>query len=264
MSSHAALAARIAAAMAFALMAAIAAVSAPAWALLMLAAAGAGVSFARSAGDSFVSMGRINAGALAAGVMAVAASAVAGGLPGALVALLIWRLAAEALATDMMLCDLARRHVPAALDGGFVRAIHLAAAPAIAAAIVFGWHGGRIFGVETLALPMEAAVVIIAIASVALLDWTIRRLADWRIGVASRALTLHVGAHHVLFLAISLFAADGAALVIGLLAWRIMRFAPPLPAPLTASLTPTVRALRPRPVRRAAQATTQAARVVAR
>jgi hypothetical protein len=86
-----------------------------------------------------------------------------------------------------------------------------------------------VFGQSAFVLPLEAVIAIGAAGGVALLDWAIRRLADWRLGAASKAQILHVGAHHVLFLLIGVCASDGAALIAGLAVWRILRHAPALP-----------------------------------
>lgn len=247
MSFHTALAARIAAALAFAVMVAFAAVAAPAWALMLTAVAAAGVCMAapcvtqRNAPHALVRHWR--SGAIGAAL--VAAVGLTLGLTAGLAAFVVWRAVAEAFAAETMLRDLARRLPPEALERGPMRALQLAAGPIFALAMVFGVHGGVVFGQTLGAIPLIAAVIIAAMAVVVMLDWGIRRLAEWRMGVASRALALHVGAHHLVFVCLGLVGADGAAVVLGLAAWRILRFAPPLPG-LDAAL-PAVR----RPMRAA-------------
>lgn len=232
-----ALAARIAAALAFALTAAFAAIAAPSWALVLIAVASVGVCLAHSAQTPSGQPGRGLLG-LAGGIGVICAGFLAGGLAIGLALLAVWRAMAETLATESMLRDIARRATPARLDRGRARALHLAAAPAVALALLFSVHGGKVFGQSAFVLPIEAAIVIGAVGVVALLDWLIRRLADWRLGAASKALTLHVGAHHALFLIIGTFASDGAALIAGLIAWRILRHAPALPGLAVAAAGP--------------------------
>lgn len=260
MSLDAALAARIVAALAFALVAAASAVAAPAWALVLLAVAGAGVFLARPGHDAqnavtfdSSAVGFCIGLVLTAGMMGLFGAA------GGLAALVIWRAGAEAAATEQMLRDIARMNRPDTLDRGLVRTAHLLAGPMIALGLFFSVHGGAVFGQATFTLPLEISGAVIGLGCVGLIDWTIRRLADWRMGTASRALTLHVGAHHVLFLALGAFSTDGAAMIAGLLAWRILRFAPPLPG------LPTIAQKKrsPRPYRKPGARAVQA-RVVAR
>lgn len=252
MSFDAALAARIAAALAFALVAAVSAIAAPAWALVLLAVAGAGVCLARPNTETPL---RASFGADAIGFclgLVVTASAMGVfGLAGGLAALVIWRACAEAPATEGMLRDLARMGPVDVMDRGVVRTAHLLAAPMAALGLLFGLHGGIVFGQATFTLPIEISGALIGVGCVGLIDWIIRRLADWRMGTASRALTLHVGAHHLVFLALGALATDGAALIAGLIAWRILRFAPPLPG------LPTLTG-KPRPARPYRKATARA------
>ncbi len=239
MSFHAALTLRIAAALAFALTVAFATITEPAWALVLTAVAAGGVCMAApclsqsgAGGGSFgaaphAAFRHWRSGAL--GLALVIITALALGPVLGLAALVVWRAAAEAFATETLLRDLARRLPPESLERGPMRAVQLAAGPAFALALLFGVHGGAVFGQSAGAIPPLATVVIAGIAAVVMLDWAIRRLAEWRIGTASRAISLHVGAHHVLFVCLGVMGTDGAALVLGLAAWRILRFAPPLP-----------------------------------
>jgi hypothetical protein len=227
-SLEAPLVARIAAALAFATAVATAAVANPAMALMLLAIAAGGVILSQT--PTTVSRG-FGAGALGfgCGIGAVGAVYAVFGLAAGLTALVIWRAFAEAFAAESHLRHLARRGAGDPVDRGWVRLWHLSAGPIFALALVFGLHGGAVFGIVIGSVPMSMTIVLIAAACVALLDWAIRRLADWRLGIAGRAIALHVGGHHAMFFTIALVASDAAALLAGLTAWRILRFAPPLP-----------------------------------
>lgn len=228
MSFHQALAARIGAAWMFAMATAFAAIAAPAWALVLIVVAGAGVCLASRRADSLEQDIKRWVGVVT-GVLAVGLAWLTMGGAGGLTALVVWRVVAEALATETQLQALARRLPPNTMDRGFARACHLAAGPVLALALMFGVHQATVFGHTGLILPPLWTAALLTLAGVALMDWLVRRLVDWRLGMASRALTLHVGGHHLVFLAIGLGGADAAALVLGLLAWRILRSAPPLP-----------------------------------
>jgi hypothetical protein len=72
------------------------------------------------------------------------------------------------------------------------------------------------------------------LAGVAFFDWALRRAADWRLGELAIAQTLHLLAHHGLFLLAFGLTLDVSAGLVALIAWRLTHALPTRQASFTA------------------------------
>jgi hypothetical protein len=75
-------------------------------------------------------------------------------------------------------------------------------------------------------VPIWVPIVTGCLAAGALFDWLLRRAADWRLGELSVAPTLHMLAHHAVFLLAFGGAFDLSAGIVALTAWRLAHAAP--------------------------------------
>lgn len=70
-------------------------------------------------------------------------------------------------------------------------------------------------------LPLWIPIACGALAAIALLDWALRLLAEWRLGTLELAPAAHEFAHHAIFLLAYAAAQDVSAGLIALIAWRL-------------------------------------------
>lgn len=82
--------------------------------------------------------------------------------------------------------------------------------------------------------PAWAPLIAGAAAGIALFDWALRRAADLRLGELARAQTLHLLAHHGLFLLAFGLSLDVSAGLIAVIAWRLAHARPTSQLSLTA------------------------------
>jgi hypothetical protein len=75
-------------------------------------------------------------------------------------------------------------------------------------------------------VPLWAPLLAGAIAAGAFFDWGLRRAADWRLGELASGPALHLLAHHALFLLGFGLTLDVSAGIVALMAWRLAHAAP--------------------------------------
>lgn len=75
-------------------------------------------------------------------------------------------------------------------------------------------------------VPVWLPIIVGSVALIVTADWLLRRAADWRLGEVAVAPTVHMLAHHALFLLAFGAMFDLSAGVVALAAWRLVHAAP--------------------------------------
>lgn len=208
------------AAFAIALGAGALALAAPPAALLVLAALAANAMMHADAS-------RFSLAALAGPAFAALIVGAFVGLPGAIGVVFAWRLIADAHWS----VEQARRLAAAAGRPGEATRdalIHAWATPLYGLALVAYTAPHMVAGLplDLPHVPALAPMLIGFIAAASVFDWALRRAADWRLGELAAAPTLHLGAHHAVFLLAFGLGLDVSAGIVALLAWRLAHAAP--------------------------------------
>lgn len=159
------------------------------------------------------------------------------GLDGAIGALFVWRMFAD---TRWSVGEAARLALQAGRPAEASRnaLIHAWFTPLFGVALVAYTAPHMIAGLP-LDLPHVPAWVVIAsliLAAGGILDWALRRAADWRLGELAVAPATHILTHHIVFIAAFGLMPDVSAGIVTMMAWRLAHAAPfKLPEAQTAS-----------------------------
>ncbi|MBL8548516.1 MAG: hypothetical protein JNJ73_00920 [Hyphomonadaceae bacterium] len=154
---------------------------------------------------------------------ALAAAIVGGffGLDGAMGVLLIWRMLADARwaarrARAMTLAaGAAEERGPAALAVWTTPLVALTAAAYTAPHLLLG------LPLDLPHVPLFIPLAAGAVAAFTLFDWSVQKLADWRLGTIAPAPTMLLVAHHIIFLAAFVASPDLSAGVMAMAVWRL-------------------------------------------
>ena len=149
------------------------------------------------------------------------------GLAGAVGVLFVWRLHADvswSLREAARLAQTCGRSTEASSRS----LLHGWATPAYGLALVAFTSPHVIAGLplDLPHVPIWVPVAAGCVAAGALCDWLLRRAADWRLGELSIAPTLHMLAHHAIFLIAFGAMFDLSAGIVALAAWRLAHAAP--------------------------------------
>jgi hypothetical protein len=71
-------------------------------------------------------------------------------------------------------------------------------------------------------VPLWAPIAVGVAAGAAVLDWALRRAAEWRLGDVAVAPALHLGAHHLVFIVAFGVGLDVSAGIVAMAAWRLL------------------------------------------
>ncbi len=211
---------RVLAPLAIAAIAGAAAMLAPPLALLILAALAAHALLRND-------VRRVNIAAITGPAFAALIVGAFAGLAGAIGVLFVWRLVAD---TRWSVAEAQRRALIAGrpAETSFKALAHAWATPLFGLTLVAFTAPHMIAGLP-LDLPHVPIWVVAAagiVAAGALFDWGLQRAADWRLGELSVAPTLHLLAHHAVFLLAFGLTIDVSAGVMMLAAWRLAHAAP--------------------------------------
>ncbi|MGE0829063.1 MAG: hypothetical protein AB7O04_06905 [Hyphomonadaceae bacterium] len=185
---------------------------APPLALLSVAAALAFALLARAGAPA-----KIDWRALAGPLFAAALVGAFWGFDGAMGALFVWRVWADARWSVRE-----ARRLGAAESG--LAAAHWWTTPALGVAIAAYSAPHVLLGLplDLPHAPLAAPLIAGAAAMIAFGDWAINRLTQWRLGAAASAATPHALAHHGVFLAAYALSPDISAGLAALIVWRLV------------------------------------------
>lgn len=202
----------------------------PPLALLMLAALGARTLL-------HAPLQRFDIVSLAGPALAAAMVGAFAGLDGAIGVLFVWRMFAD---TRWSVGEAARLALQAGRPAEASRKalIHAWFTPLFGVALVAYTAPHMIAGLP-LDLPHVPAWVVIAsliLAAGGILDWALRRAADWRLGELAVAPATHILTHHIIFIVAFGLMPDVSAGILTMMAWRLAHAVPfKLPDVQTAS-----------------------------
>ena len=149
------------------------------------------------------------------------------GLAGAIGALFVWRLFADA---RWSVAEAARLAAAAGQPGQATlkASAHAWLTPLYGLSLVAYTAPHMIAGLplDLPHVPVWVPLACGALAAAALFDWALRRAADWRLGELAMAPAAHLSAHHTIFLVAFGLGLDVSAGVVALLAWRLAHAAP--------------------------------------
>jgi hypothetical protein len=150
---------------------------------------------------------------LIGGVLTLAGAGMLLGFEFALMLALIWRTGAESDASARFAAFRARRPFGAARELGLNRLGPFWAVPVLGVAHQIG-------------APEQVVWILAAVAGFILVDWAIRRLADWRIGLVDATSVAHIASHNLVFAVAGLAMPDPTAALMVLLGYRAALCAP--------------------------------------
>jgi hypothetical protein len=193
----------------------------PPIALLVLAALAARVLLRAEQAPNF------NIAALAGPALAACVVGSFVGLAGAIGALFVWRMQADARWSLNEAARLARANGRPS-QATWRSLAHGWMIPGFGLALVAFTSPHVIAGLplDLPHVPVWVPIVAGGVAIIALADWLLRRAADWRLGEISIAPTAHMLTHHAMFLLAFSAMLDLSAGIVALAAWRLVHAAP--------------------------------------
>lgn len=145
------------------------------------------------------------------------------GLAGGIGVLFVWRLFADA---RWSVAEASRRSRAAGRAGeaSWWGLAHAWGTPAFGLALVAYTSPHMVAGLplDLPHVPIWAPIAIGVLAGAAVLDWALRRAAEWRLGDVAPAPALHLAAHHTMFLAAFGLGLDVSAGIVAMAAWRCL------------------------------------------
>jgi hypothetical protein len=175
---------------------------------------------------------RFELAALAGPVLAAVAVGAFTGLAGAIGVIFVWRLSADARWSVAEAARLARRS-GRQRETGWRALAHAWATPLHGLALVAYTAPHTLVGLplDLPHAPIWAPIVTALVAFACVIDWALRRAAEWRLGELAKAPAAHLLTHHAMFLLAFGVGFDVTAGLVAVSAWRLASIAAPAAQP---------------------------------